>query len=87
MRRQYVLAFGAKWCSVCQANETQLKRLTGRVVVQHVDYDEQPSLVRKFKIELLPTYVLVNSQGKEVARTGEVMTLLSWFKYPKLPRL
>ncbi|WP_437185009.1 thioredoxin domain-containing protein [Planctomicrobium sp. SH668] len=72
--RGIVYDFGAKWCGPCQSIAPIVEKLKREgLPIEKVDYDEQRDLSTKFRIQKLPTFVLV-VDGKEVDRTVGVMS-------------
>jgi thioredoxin 1 len=67
-----LIEFGGKRCVPCKAMQPRLHTLSvtysDRLNVFNVYMDEQPDLLRKYKIQLIPTQVLFNRQGVEVFR-------------------
>jgi thioredoxin 1 len=67
-----LIEFGGKRCVPCKAMQPKLYNLSvtyrDKLNVFNVYMDEQPDLLRKYKIQLIPTQVLFNRQGVEVDR-------------------
>jgi|WetSurMetagenome_2_1015567.scaffolds.fasta_scaffold445809_2 thioredoxin 1 len=67
-----LIEFGGKRCIPCKAMQPRLHTLSvtysDRLNVFNVYMDEQPDLLRKYKIQLIPTQVLFNRKGVEVSR-------------------
>lgn len=64
-----ILDFTATWCQPCQ----QMKPAVAQLVkagypVQAVDYDHSP-LREKYKVTAIPTFVVIDEDGRELART------------------
>lgn len=70
LRRPVLLHFFASWCGPCQRMEREvlnspplLQTLHHGFVAVKVNVDDQPQLVKQFKIESLPSDVFVTPQG------------------------
>jgi thioredoxin 1 len=63
--------FSAPWCGPCKALDPVIKRLRhrylGRVTVIKVNIDKEKKLAARFKIQTIPTLVVLD-HGKEVKR-------------------
>ncbi|MCB9953427.1 MAG: trypsin-like peptidase domain-containing protein [Planctomycetaceae bacterium] len=69
-----VYKFGATWCGPCQQVAPVVDRLKREGLPIHsVDIDEQKDLANRFRIQRVPTFVLV-VDGKEVDRVTGLMT-------------
>ena len=63
-----ILDFTAPWCGPCQQMKPAVAQLTqGGYPVKAVDYDKSP-LVRKYKVTAIPTFVVVDAEGRELDR-------------------
>lgn len=67
-----VIEFSATWCGPCQQLKPIFEALTdeykGKVEMESVDVDENPSLARKYSIQNIPTIIFFDKQGNEVNR-------------------
>lgn len=64
-----LLDFYADWCGPCRAMEPTVRRLVADgYPVRMVNVDQDPSLARQYRVDGVPTYVLV-VDGREVGRT------------------
>jgi thioredoxin 1 len=67
-----VIEFSATWCGPCQQLKPVFEALTdeykGKVEMESVDVDENPSLARKYSIQNIPTTIFFDKQGNEVER-------------------
>lgn len=65
-----VIDFSASWCGPCRFIEPAFKELASRftdAIFVKVDVDELAEVARTWKVEAMPTFVLVKD-GKEVGR-------------------
>ncbi|MDA1163695.1 MAG: thioredoxin family protein [Planctomycetota bacterium] len=74
-----LIHFSATWCAPCQQmeretlNSAALRSLLGtQLIALKIDSDEDPGLVEAFRVESLPTDVIVapNSQGRIISRSS-----------------
>lgn len=73
----HVLAFTAKWCAACRRDKPQIEELRRQgVKITIIDADEQPQLLKEYRIKSLPTYI-VYEDGVEIKRTGSIMLVVT----------
>ncbi|MBP1753451.1 MAG: Thioredoxin domain protein [Geobacteraceae bacterium] len=67
-----VIDLGARHCIPCKKMAPILESLAGeyrgRATVMFIDVHEDRDAVEKFRIQMIPTQIFFNSQGKEVKR-------------------
>lgn len=65
-----LLFFTASWCAPCQKMKPAVESLARRYRVEMVlvDFDASPQAVRDFKVESLPTIVLLDSNRQLLLR-------------------
>lgn len=70
--RPTVIDFNATWCPPCQqikpVFESLEKEYSKSVNFKSVDVDENPEMARQYNIESIPTFIFLNSEGKEINR-------------------
>lgn len=70
--KKRVFFFHASWCPTCKVANTEFEANTGNipqdVVLFKTDYDSQSALKQKYNITYQHTFVLVDSQGNELAK-------------------
>lgn len=68
-----VIDFWAEWCAPCRAIHPFLEaiagELKGAVKIVRVDVDANPALAQQFRIQRIPTLIIVKG-GKILAQTG-----------------
>ena len=63
-----ILQCGAKWCSPCVQAKRYVKSIGAEDKIIYVDIEENEALVAEYKIKNLPTFILLDFDGKEVER-------------------
>lgn len=63
------LYFSAGWCQPCKTLGPIMQQVSQEVPVQKVDVDENQQLSMQYSIRNIPTVVLVDNTGKELARS------------------
>ena len=63
-----VLQFGSSWCNPCQQAKRYIKSIKAEDKVAYIDVEENEALVSEYKIKNLPTFILLDFDGKEVER-------------------
>ncbi|THU60849.1 hypothetical protein C4D60_Mb07t17070 [Musa balbisiana] len=65
-----IIDFAASWCGPCRSIEPAIKAMSSRftnAVFLKVDVDELPEVSQQWKVQAMPTFVLVK-RGQEVGR-------------------
>lgn len=68
------LYFGASWCQPCKRmksdtlSEATVKKAMADLKVMFIDIDELPEMSRRYDVSSVPTYILLDSDGKEYRR-------------------
>ncbi len=76
-QKNTLYAFESKDCQPCKKMQPTLKRLERRgIKVVHIDIDSKNGkvLAKKFKIDATPTYVSIDSIGREQGREVGVVS-------------
>lgn len=67
-----VIDFSATWCGPCRMIAPEVHKLAekydGAVKFQFVDIDRQQDLAMKYGVEAVPTFVILDPDGKETNR-------------------
>ncbi|GAM08340.1 thioredoxin [Geobacter sp. OR-1] len=67
-----VLDLGARTCIPCKQMapilESMSKEYQGKASVLFIDVREDQAAAKKFKVQMIPTQIFFNAQGKEVKR-------------------
>lgn len=67
-----VIDFNATWCTPCKNIEPLYRELekqyNGQINFESVDVDQQPQVAQDYKVEAMPTFVFLDSEGNEVDR-------------------
>ena len=83
-----LLDFQATWCGPCRDMRPAIERLVQKgYPVKQVDVDRSPELKARYQVEAVPTFVIVDAKGKELARTSGAMPaerLASFYNETKL---
>lgn len=81
LKRPLLIDFAASWCVPCRlmdrtvwSDESVQKAITNDFVPLRIDMDAKhaPPLIEKFKVEFVPTMLIVDSDEKELAMEGFV---------------
>ncbi|MCA9211578.1 MAG: trypsin-like peptidase domain-containing protein [Planctomycetales bacterium] len=69
-----LLHFSAPWCHACQESEPAVRQLErDGFPVRHFNVDDRPDLARRFRVQTVPSFILVSS-GKPIARLDRGVT-------------
>ncbi|MEP6755444.1 MAG: thioredoxin family protein [Chthonomonadales bacterium] len=74
-KKLILLDFGATWCGPCKqmlATTYKDKAVVAKVktfVPVLIDIDKQPTVAQKYKVEAVPTMILVDAKGNVVKQT------------------
>lgn len=66
--KNIILQVGAQWCSPCQQAKRHIKAIGAEGKVSYIDVEANEALVSLYKIKNLPTFILLDFDGKEVDR-------------------
>ncbi len=91
--KSQVIIFSANWCAPCvQMQETTLKdaALIGYLnqnsvnTIIDIDSEEGYKMFSKFKVNVLPTIIVTDENGNEIARKKEFLTAENFQKFVQL---
>ncbi|RUL88573.1 thioredoxin domain-containing protein [Tautonia sociabilis] len=64
-----ILDFHADWCAPCNQMRPRVELLARKnYPVRSIDVDRQPELAERFGIQNIPTFIILDAEGREVAR-------------------
>lgn len=67
-----LIAFGLRTCTVCKKMAPYLESLSndyrGHANVLFIDVRADQAIAQRFRVQMLPTQIFINPQGKEVQR-------------------
>lgn len=66
--------FWAPWCQPCKALEPIIAQVEELIPVYKCNIDLYPELAQEYNIQKIPTILLLNSEGTEIARNSGLMT-------------
>ena len=66
-----LLDFHAEWCVPCRQMRTAVAQLSRKgYPIKSIDIDQAPDLKEKYGVDAVPTFIVVDSQGRELGRTS-----------------
>ena len=66
--KNIILQASASWCNPCKEAKRYIKSIGAEYKVSYIDVEENEALVSLYKIKNVPTFILLNVDGKEVER-------------------
>ena len=66
--KNIILQASASWCSPCVQAKRYIQDIKAEDKVVYIDVEENEALVAEYKIKNLPTFILLDFDGKEVER-------------------
>lgn len=70
-----VIKFAASWCGPCKMLSNVLEDYKGDVKIEEIDIDNHQEVAIRYGVRGVPTCILVNDEGGEVARKVGMMNL------------
>ena len=72
-----LLDFQASWCGPCQQMRQAVGELIGKgIPVKEIDVDKSPTLAARYHVTEVPTFIVADPSGRELARTSAVQSAL-----------
>ncbi len=69
-----LLDFQASWCGPCQKMRPAVEKLErAGYPIRSVDVDQSPDLKKRYNVESVPTFLVVDANGRALARTSGYM--------------
>lgn len=71
-----VIKFGATWCGPCKMYNpvfNTVSKSLPQIEFESIDIDEDPIVTAKYKITAVPSTIIVNNDGTELAKENGVM--------------
>ena len=71
-----IIDFWADWCQPCKMMEPIIEEIKNEyplIEIEKVNVDEDSAKAQNFDIGTIPTFVLVNEDGREIARVKGAM--------------
>jgi thiol-disulfide isomerase/thioredoxin len=66
-----LLDFHAEWCGPCRQMRTAVAQLSRKgYPIKSIDIDQAPDLKEKYGVDAVPTFIVIDSQGRELGRTS-----------------
>ena len=81
-----LLEFWAPWCTYCRRIAGVVAKLpeayAGRAAVAQVNIDEQPELAQRFKVDTIPSLILVKNgaAGEKLVAPGSKADIDAWMQ-------
>ena len=63
-----LLYFSAAWCGPCKQLGPIMSEISSTIPVKKIDVDQNPEMAQKYGIRNIPTVILVDEQGQELAK-------------------
>ena len=87
MHKPIFLDFGADWCAVCKEfesagdNDAELQQILTNYILVRLSYDDNKELAKnKFKVMGLPTFIILDENGKVLHRESGFLSLKAFVK-------
>ena len=66
--KNIILQMSANWCNPCKEAKRYIKSIGAEDKVAYINVEENEALASEYKIKNVPTFILLNVDGKEVER-------------------
>ena len=66
--KNIILQMSTKWCNPCKEAKRYIKSIGAEDKIAYIDVEENEALASEYKIKNVPTFILLNVDGKEVER-------------------
>jgi len=63
-----LLYFSAVWCGPCKQLGPIMNEISSTIPVKKIDVDQNPEMAQKYGVRNIPTVILINGQGQELAK-------------------
>ncbi len=66
-----LLDFHAEWCGPCRTMRPAVEQLIRKgYPIKTIDIDQEPELKQRYRVESVPTFIVVDGSGRELDRTS-----------------
>lgn len=66
-----LLDFHAEWCGPCKQMRPAIEQLADAgLPIKAIDVDKSPKLAERYSVQSVPTFIVIDSNGKELDRTA-----------------
>lgn len=71
---KHLIIFSADWCDYCNKAKNDIEKdnnhdkILSKYGIMYVDYDNNKEIVNIYKIEKIPTFIILDNHGNEIKR-------------------